>query len=396
VWLGRWLWFEERWLAHLTGNNTSTNHKTVQKQKQTHPRFSQFEHFLVHTPKCGGSFAFDMLAELVQSSPEYRALAVEDRFMVCDGRTRPTAHFEKYYPLTAAPSSSSSFWGSWSRSASPPPCTLWMAEQPYTTRARHNYIVLRDPRSHILAQYFHCKESINHYDRRKYMPSLTEWLQAWVTAMGNETLADLYTDQFRCFDPRNMQTRFAAGLNESSRSRMGGLLLSSSSSSLLSSIAAATTTTTAIEEVTHALESQFVVVGDNHRMWESICAIFIRYTSWVPPDCDCSWLKGNQDDDTEEDGDQQSQPSQEHEHGRRLKIHFYGHGVRHHGNTFRTTPEQDELLAQLMTTDQPLYEIGKQVFETQVKAFEADYGIRLCPKRPPHTKKKTTKKTKTT
>ena len=366
--------------SHKTSAATST---TLSQQPQQHPRFSQFEHFLVHTPKSGGSFAFDMLVELVQTSPEYRSLSPQDQFMVCDGRTRRTADFERHYPLTASSSSSSSLWHS-HKHKHQVPCTLWMAEQPYTTRARHNYIVLRDPRSHILSQYFHCKESINHYDRWRYMPSLTEWLHAWVSAIGNETLATIYSKQFQCFDPRNMQTRFA-GLNETV---VTSLIMGSS---LLSSLPSLPTTPTIAAAVAQqALESQFVVVGDNHRMWESICAIFIRYTSWIPADCDCSSKEeeeGRAVLEMEDHLPDQNEDEDNQDRQRQLKIHFYGHGVRHHGNTFQTTQEQDELLAQLMTTDHTLYEIGKTVFETQSKALEMEYGIRLCAKRPTHKKK---------
>jgi hypothetical protein len=191
------------------------------------------------------------------------------------------------------------------------------------------------------------------------MPSLTEWLRAWVTAIGNETLAKAHAKTYKCFDPRNMQTRFT-GLNKT----------------MVQALTTMSTTNRDMDgednvAVARALASQFVVVGDNHRMWESICTIFIRYTSWIPEDCDCS----------------SSSSTTMNQDRRQLKIHFYGHGVRHHGNSFVTTTEQDELLVQLMTTDQPLYDIGQDVFEAQTKALEAEHGIRLCPKKPSKTNK---------
>lgn len=408
-WLGQSLWSEERFILKITSttpktksasdrdNNevqkttpTSTISKSHSNSKQEqdaqqHPKFSQFEHFLVHTPKSGGSYAFDMLIELLQENPSFQRLPEENQFMVCDGRTRFTKDFEKYFPLTGQVKSrrtSSSTFSLRRHRKYNVPCTLWMAEQPHTTMAKHNYIILRDPRSHILSQYFHCKESINHYDRWKYMPSLTEWLHAWTQAIHNETLAQQYTKEFRCFDPRNMQTRFAGWKKDDHDPQEESLVetLLSLSSSSQNHLIEELQKKNEENRITHALKSQFVVVGDNHRMWESICTIFIRYTSWVPSECDCSSVAFSKEE--HEEIQHANNDQDDHHNHRQLKIHFYGHGVQHHGNSFLTTSEQDEYLTQLMTTDEPLYRIGQEVFEEQKQEVEKEYGIQLCLKKP--------------
>ena len=38
-------------------------------------------------------------------------------------------------------------------------CTMWMSEQHYNKAASNTYTLVRDPRQHVLSQYFHCTES---------------------------------------------------------------------------------------------------------------------------------------------------------------------------------------------------------------------------------------------
>lgn len=271
---------------------------------EEHPRLSDFDHFLVHIPKSGGSYAFDALVEMLMTSPQWSQLS--KKVMMCDGRMRSISQFEEHYPY----------------SASNHKCNFWMAEQPYTTLAQHNYIITRSPHAHVLSQYFHCKESFDHYDRWKYMPTLHTWLQSWVDAIDNQTLAK-QNQKYKCYDPRNLQTRFARVSNNST-------------------------------DLETELLEKFDVVGDNARMFPTICLIFIRYARWVPPQCDCS------------------------QHGRSLKWRFYDHGVRHHGGSYATTSEDDQLIAQLTTRDEPLYQAAKRAFSKQLKQVENEFGIQIC------------------
>lgn len=335
LWMMLWWWEDVEFLLH---------HPQEAKEEEKHPHITKFDHFLVHTPKSGGSYAFDGLRQLLQQTTEYQSLPVKARRTICDGRTRPTTQFETRYPYDDKAASSKFSLRRGANSAVI--CDFWMAEQPYTALAKHNYIVMRHPRAHILSQYFHCKESINHYDRWKYMPSLTAWLEAWVAAIHNETQVQL-NQHFHCFDARNMQAQFAGWRSTSSSITQDDQ----------------NTTVAAFEQY---LSSHFDVVGDNARMWPSICAILIRYTGgWIPPDCDCTAT---------------TPPPQDR--NRQLKIHLYGHGVRHHGSSYVTTARQDDLLAQLMDQDLPLYQAAQQVFENQRRSIEAQYGIQICSHKP--------------
>lgn len=284
--------------------NTNGNGKTG---SQPSPVYSDFQHFLVHIPKSGGSYAFDALVHMLTTSPQWKKLSHSSKFMICDGRTRPVTEFETQYPYSERKHI----------------CNFWMAEQPYTSLAQHNYILTRSPHAHVVSQYFHCKESINHYDRWKYMPELNDWLQSWVDAMDNQTQAKL-NRKFQCYDPRNMQARFATISN-----------------------------TTDLE---NQLLQKFQVVGDNSRMFQTICVIFIRYTQWVPHQCDCTRPTGT----------------------RNLKFHLYGHGVRHHGGSYATSPEDDQLIAKLTHIDEAFYHAAQRIFSKQLEDVQEEYGIQIC------------------
>ena len=46
-----------------------------------------------------------------------------------------------------------------------PVFSMYMSEKKYHLLARHAYAVVRDPREHVLSQYFHCAESHEHGKR---------------------------------------------------------------------------------------------------------------------------------------------------------------------------------------------------------------------------------------
>lgn len=202
------------------------------------------------------------------------------------------------------------------------------------------------------------------------MPSLTEWMEAWVAAQSNATQAKV-NQHFQCYDPRNLQSRYAGTLwnkkeggdydDNDPKYTYDNTIYYTVRGAKETRAATSTASTRNISlSLPEQLQAQFAVVGDTSRMGPSLCLIFIRYTGgWIPPSCDCTSSSGNN-------------------HHRQLKIHFYGHGVRHHGKTYQTTPYQDELMAQLMTHDQPLYEAGHEVLTQQIQSVEQEYGIQMC------------------
>jgi hypothetical protein len=223
-----------------------------------------------------------------------------------------------------------------------------MSEGPYTEMAQHNYIVVRSPRQHVLSQYFHCKESKDHKSRAGLMPSsLDEWLTAWhAAAIGNATK---YKEnrKFGCYNPINLQSFYLGVSSAKNASR-------------------------------EDLKERFDVVGDNAQMGKTVCMIFIRYTGWVPKECDCS----NANVTVSESNATMSTPSDASQRHRRLALTYdkekHAHGVTHHGATFQTTPRQDEMIAKLTELDELLYQYSRDVFAEQVQEVEEEFKIKVC------------------
>lgn len=130
-------------------------------------------------------------------------------------------------------------------------CVMWTTEQPYSQFATKGvYTIIREPISHTLSQYFHCKESIDHKrqknrnnnkkdnkSRDHLMPKLIDWLASYSNLV-NDTyeynglkqnyhkFIDNTTDNFieieqyikririmsrhkyQCYDPINSQSKY--------------------------------------------------------------------------------------------------------------------------------------------------------------------------------------------
>eukprot|EP00957_Ditylum_brightwellii_P027303 2064486-Ditylum_brightwellii.AAC.1 len=202
------------------------------------------------------------------------------------------------------------------------PCNLWMTE--YSTylhpgghkEYQHAYTVVRAPQEHVLSQYFHCKESKDHAKYAYKMPSLDEWLDHHMIRLVNKTLPA----EYHCYDPINLQ------------SRMTGFEDSMSESDL---------------------RERFDIIGDMKQLGKSVCAILVKYTGVVPPQCDCTNALQNR---------------------RRL----FDHGVQHHGATFNVSTDQAAKISKLTTLDSVLYDRVKAAFDNQVDEIEQEFEIMLC------------------
>jgi len=175
--------------------------------------------------------------------------------------------------------------------------------------------------------YFHCKESRDHKKQAHFMPSLDDWLDHHVERLEFGAQQSTTSRQrrnlrpFFCYDPINIQsffTRFNSAMTE--------------------------------EE----LYNKYDVIGHMDSFSKSHCAIFIRYTGYVPPRCVCNDASAT---------------------SRKLLV---DHGVVHHGATFNTTNEQVVKIMKLTAIDQILYERVRKVFSNQVKDIEEELGITLC------------------
>ena len=268
-----------------------------------------FTHFFSHLPKSGSTYAFKALLELVNK--EFRGSPKNRRFRPCNMRLEPAENFTRMYRAKEQGVK----------------CTLWMSERPAKlNRAQHNYVILRDPLSHTVSNYFHCTESGGHRNRAHLMPSLDHWLTAWVDALDNQTKAQ-ENHKFRCYNPMNFESSFTGFKSSASLAENKQMLL-----------------------------QKFDVLGDNAQMDKTVCMIFARYAGWVPDPCDCT--------------DQR----------RRRLGGKVSHGVKHHGNTFNLTDYQRDMIVKLRTQDTLLYELGKEIFAEQVAEVENTFRVRLCDK----------------
>lgn len=161
-------------------------------------------------------------------------------------------------------------------------CWLHASESTQTNLADKQFVVVRKPHGHVLSQYFHCTESVPHRDRAHFMPSLNVWLESWVNASKHQKTLD----QYHCYNPVNLQVpRICEFPNP-----------------------------------TNELPQHFDVVGLTEDLFRSTCLISISLHHIVPPRCNCSIGRRS----------------------RRLRPN--DHGVQHHGNTFKTTPEQTAII----------------------------------------------------
>jgi len=166
----------------------------------------------------------------------------------------------------------------------------------------------------------------SHQDRAEFMPpTLQEWLDAWVLAIGDESKIKEYKQKFHCYNPIDLQSSFV---------RFDPDVQPTAEEDLL---------------------KRYDVIGTSDEMVKSLCATFISFQRYVPEKCDCT--------DTTL---------------RKRRIRNYDHGVVHHRNSYETTQEEDEAIAKLTQKDQQLYELTQKVFEKQVLDLEEMFGIKIC------------------
>jgi hypothetical protein len=201
----------------------------------------------------------------------------------------------------------------------------------------HVYTLIRNPKEHVLSQYFHCTESKEHR-KKELMPSLDEWLKYWVDHIPeNENSrfdSNKYSQKdslFQCYKPTNLQSTYV-DFNVNDK---------------------------APAEIKADLHSRFAMIGLTEYFDQSICIFTALLTDGnIPDGCDCTGK------------DQQQQR-------RRLKER-QDHNVIHHGNSFNATESQIEAINALTAVDQLLYYYAQEIFWEQVKLTEEKYNFELC------------------
>jgi sarcosine oxidase delta subunit len=276
-----------------------------------------FSHDLGHIPKSGTSFAFGAIAELVWGMDEYQQLAETKLFRPCNEGAKRVKE-----------------WKSFLYQHNGRRCNMWMTEPGwYNADAEHSYVIIREPVSHTLSMYFHCKESKEHENKAHLMPTLDDWIRAWHDAQTNTTtLRD--TNNFHCYNPTNFQSRAIAFNSELGK---------------------------------EDIRKKWDIIGDHAQMEKTICLIVIKYTGWIPKPCDCTNILELQN------------------HRQLYEVTYdkdrHAHGVTHHGSTFSITQEQRQRIQQFRNIDMKLYDlVVSEIFEEQVQEVEHMYNIQLCNK----------------
>jgi len=91
---------------------------------------------------------------------------------------------------------------------------------------RSDYVItqLRAPRQHVISQYMHCRESpmAQYYQQQSRHPFprpelVADGLAAWIGHDFKVSGSIHFEKHFRCYNPRNMQTRFILGPTSSTK-----------------------------------------------------------------------------------------------------------------------------------------------------------------------------------
>jgi hypothetical protein len=307
------------------------NEPMKKKRLATNKKKRVMNHYFTHIPKSGATYSMQTVQKLVWNMPEHKALPKEEKFRVCDQGTKKVKMFKRQYL--------ESYKGI--------KCAMWMSEDTKGFKAptKNNYIILRKPRAHVISQYFHCKESRDHQDLSNRMPSLEDWLQTWVDVKGLSLLRNA-TNKFACYDPTNAQSKYTNVRNMRGNNTFTGRT---------------------VEERKELMRSRYTVLGDNSQMAKTTCAIAIRFSGWVPQQCNCTGTAYTSQEAIEN-------PQQT----KKTKTIKFSHGVKHHGATFNTTQRQNDLIAKLTDIDELLYEVGTEIFQEQVRAIETEYQFQMC------------------
>ena len=296
-------------------------------------------------------------------------------------------------------------------------CRMSVSEKPWNAIAQNVYTMVREPFSHILSQYFHCTESIDHsrpkkakdgrkidFNRQDKMPPLDEWLESWVnfTKITDGPMSEpkrrikirerlkRMMSKFKCYNPVDSESEFTVfnvrklpdnytypypntekhGDRDKNTKELDDVLFQD-------------------------LKRRFNVIGDMAQMDKTLCAIFIDYTQGkhIPSICDCSNLEdGNKNNEGGtfclRDLFKTPLPEMRSELSCPIRMGYdssdrrHSHGVKHHGSSFvkELTDVQRGLIATLRKTDLILYNVSRDVFEEQVRDLEARYEIRICDK----------------
>jgi hypothetical protein len=203
-------------------------------------------------------------------------------------------------------------------------------------------------------------------------PSLDDWLKGWVDVKRNanssvSTIEEQHglNRKWQCYNPINFQTRWI-GHPQPNIEKISQHVFYPSHSN-------ATATSASGEHQQYQVSSKdlwerYLVLGDQAQMDKSICMIYTHYRGYVAEHCDCTNSTAVADVDDGNAGIYLNQSK------------VVDHGVSHHGDTYKTTPEQDAMIEFLRDRDMVLFEKTQKIFAEQVRQMEEKYGVKICDK----------------
>jgi len=192
--------------------------------------------------------------------------------------------------------------------------------------------MLRNPRLHVLSQYFHCRTSPDHKFGHDFMPvTFPDWIDSWSTHL--DEFEHFSSQPFCCYTPYNlMSARFTCGRGISEEAAH---FHPASKQKLADKIA------------------NLTFVGLVEAYAESLCLLRIQETEEFPEECSCS--------DHVSSGTSQTHKT----HGsKRHSIGDYGEDV---------LKKVDKLTA----LDREIYELGKTRFFNDIRAAEQKYKKKI-------------------
>jgi len=279
-------------------------------------------HYLMHIPKTAGYYAYRIVSSTLSNDPNYNKLSPNDKYRLCNVGEMPILKDTILMPEYGGTK-----------------CTMYMSEYHYNKLPSNKipqfaYTIIRNPKHHVLSQYFHCTESNDRGARQKNakrevpLPNLDEWLSKWVLSI-DDSKERFLNSKMRCYNPIDMQSKYVGFDNDSLNN-------------------------TAMKSI----QQKFTVVGPLDDIDRVLCVVMIHYAGWLPAKCNCS----SSDDDQR----------------RRRLAEISQHGVIHHGSTYNTTRFEDSLIEKLTTKDELLYDYSKQLFETQLRVVEEYFNVTIC------------------
>lgn len=300
-------------------------------------------------------------------------------------------------------------------------CDLIVSEAPYTKEAEHVYTIVREPFSHIVSQYFHCLESPSHATSDKMVP-MEEWLDAYsefaksvdITSRPpyrefwqGLTRARKLRRRFRCYNPIDSESdyvKFPPSRNKRFikfqknytypypypyRNNPGADKLPPRDIKTLS----------LDRYLFDDLKKRFRVIGDMARMTKTVCAIFIDWQrgEHIPKVCDCTSLQHKQEEYSVDHPtfwvpnlfstkDFYGRDNNKWYFRPTLEVgyspHKHAHGVKtrgaHYAENNLTDVHKTQIYEDLRPIDFLLYNVSRDVFDSQVKDLEQKHGIKIC------------------